>query len=377
MNAQTKTKEPDILAEILGEAPTTNVPAIVAESHQAPLPRIQPIMPVTGIANIATAIATVMGEVETVGKRGTNKFHNYRYAQMQDILQELTPAMAKNGIVVIQTEIERNWLDNGSAVYVTYQFTIAHKSGEVWPEHPVQTGVSRVRDSKGGFDDKALNKCHTQARKYFLMALFQIATEDADDSDRGDNDRAPPPIPETPSKRISAAGNTLEGWVKLFEAAISKCRSVKDLDVLRADNDAVLDRIMKTAAPTYAVLMDLIGSMWATLRSANPETGEVWIDPQPVTDVPPPIPPQASAEPAKPASEPPKGKLGTCPPADQPEAFRKWLVMHIKKLSATDAVDEAWATYVEPNWDEIFPPDRADLTELFKGRKAEIEGTVK
>ena len=73
--------------------------------------------------------------------------------------------------------------DSDRTIAIQYAFTIFHTSGEVWPERPVQTGMSRCRDSRGGFDDKAINKCHTAARKYFLLALFQIATGDEDDAD--------------------------------------------------------------------------------------------------------------------------------------------------------------------------------------------------
>jgi hypothetical protein len=42
-------------------------------------------------ATLVGAIAAVMNEVHTVAKRGDNKFHGYRYARMEDILQEITP----------------------------------------------------------------------------------------------------------------------------------------------------------------------------------------------------------------------------------------------------------------------------------------------
>ena len=53
-----------------------------------------------------------------------------------------------------------------------------------------QTGVSTCRNSKGGWDDKSLNKCHTAARKYFLLSLFQIPTGEEDDADKGEKARA-------------------------------------------------------------------------------------------------------------------------------------------------------------------------------------------
>ena len=142
----------------------------------------------TRIDKIATAISAVMSEVGVVSKDGHNKFHGYRYAQMQDVLQRLTPLLAKHGLMIMQTEVGRAMFDEDRAVSVQYQFTIAHASGQVWPERPLQTGLSRCRDTKGGFDDKALNKCHTAARKYFLLALFQIPTGDEDDADHGAND---------------------------------------------------------------------------------------------------------------------------------------------------------------------------------------------
>jgi ERF superfamily len=53
-----------------------------------------------------------------------------------------------------------------------------------------RTDMSRCRDSRGGYDDKALNKCATAARKYFLMSLLQIPTGDDADADLGEDDGA-------------------------------------------------------------------------------------------------------------------------------------------------------------------------------------------
>jgi hypothetical protein len=154
-------------------------------SDLAPLARTASNLPVAKVGKISGAIAAVMGEIGIVAKQGTNQFHRYKYAQMQDILQQLTPLLAKHGLVIWQTERDRSWLDGDRVVQVQYSFRISHSSGEVWPEEMLQTGVCRARDSKGGFDDKAVNKCHTAARKYMLLALFQIPTGDVDDADRG------------------------------------------------------------------------------------------------------------------------------------------------------------------------------------------------
>jgi ERF superfamily len=142
--------------------------------------------PVSG-GGLVAAIAAVMAEVHTVAKNGVNEFHNYRYATMGDILKEITPLLGRHGLVIFQSETGRAMFDDDNVIAVEYAFTVAHVSGETWP--PLrQTGVSACRNTKGGWDDKALNKCHTAARKYFLLALFQIPTGEEADADQGESD---------------------------------------------------------------------------------------------------------------------------------------------------------------------------------------------
>jgi hypothetical protein len=140
-------------------------------------------------ATLVGAVAAVMNEVDVVAKRGVNEFHRYRYAKMEDILKEITPLLGKHGLVIFQSETGRAMFDEDNVIAVEYAFTVAHVSGETWPNLR-QTGVSTCRNTKGGWDDKALNKCHTAARKYFLLALFQIPTGEESDADQGENDGA-------------------------------------------------------------------------------------------------------------------------------------------------------------------------------------------
>lgn len=139
-------------------------------------------------ATLVGAIAAVMNEVHTVAKRGVNEFHRYAYARMEDILKEITPLLGRHGLVIFQSETGRAMFDEDNVIAVEYAFTVAHVSGETWPQPLRQTGVSTCRNSKGGWDDKSLNKCHTAARKYFLLALFQIPTGEEDDADQGENE---------------------------------------------------------------------------------------------------------------------------------------------------------------------------------------------
>lgn len=280
--------------------PPASVPAVVASASAAqppvPVERTGPAaphgLPVTAFANLATAVTAITKGIaeDRPVKSGENTFHRYKYAPMQEILQKLTPLLAKNGITIMQSEVERGVTQDGQMVYATYEFTIIHSSGEVWPQKQRQTGTCRAKDSKGGFDDKAMNKCHTQARKYFLLALFQIPTEDEDDADRGDNDgtRAPRrPAPEAhaperapvvkvapmvlpthdadnkPLKFVVWAGPfveqinlatskaEIEQWEKCNAVALDAIRGAENSKKLADRIDAVIaDRIAEIAART-------------------------------------------------------------------------------------------------------------------------------
>src|SRR5467141_1198978 len=181
------------------------------------------------------AIAAVMNEVHVVAKRGENEFHRYRYATMGDILKEITPLLGRHGIVIFQSEAGRAMFDDDNVIAVEYAFTVAHASGETWPHVIKQTGVSTCRNSKGGWDDKSLNKCHTAARKYFLLALFQIPTGEEDDADQGDRRPAPAQVPAVvhrvrsvapdyvvppPSRSLKQGGIAERAITKRYEQAV-------------------------------------------------------------------------------------------------------------------------------------------------------------
>lgn len=159
-------------------------------------------------ATLVGAIAAVMNEVHAVAKRGVNEFHRYAYARMEDILKEITPLLGKNGIVIFQSETGRAMFDEDNVIAVEYAFTVAHVSGETWPQPLRQTGVSTCRNSKGSWDDKSLNKCHTAARKYFLLALFQIPTGEEDDADLGEKDRPAKQIAHQTFRRFDGVVRT-------------------------------------------------------------------------------------------------------------------------------------------------------------------------
>lgn len=157
---------------------------------------------------VAEAVVKVMGDVGYVQKKGTNTFHNYKFAAVGDVLAKLQPAMHEAGLLIAQDEIGHEVLAD-AAMMATYQFVLSHASGETWQHFPKHTGMAAFRNAKGSIDDKALNKCHTAARKYFLLALFQIPTGEAVDPDE-DGDVPEKKDAGKPASRIAPSPSELK-----------------------------------------------------------------------------------------------------------------------------------------------------------------------
>lgn len=244
----------------------------------------QAALPVTTVGSLAGAIAAVMAEITPVEKGGWNKFQSYSYARIQDLMGTLTPLMGKHGIVVFQNEEGREMFDEGKAIAVRYRFTIVHKSGEIWPERILQTGLSSCRNTKDGFDDKSLNKCHTAARKYFLLSLFQIPTEDAEDGDEAGSERGngggqprpagrrPVPSPNgklAPHLLAVIDGEEPAAWSARFGAFIAKAESEAEVDKWYEVNIAVFEKLQRGGfIQAYDATLDLMDARVAQLKGA-------------------------------------------------------------------------------------------------------------
>jgi len=234
------------------------------------------------VGDIAKAIASVMAHVGTIEKRGVNKFHNYPYARMEDVLQVITPLMGQAGLAVMQNEIEVQNIE-GNRIRIVYEFTLFHQGGQTLP--PVrQSGTSMARDSKGNFDDKCFAKCHTNARKYYLLSLFQVPAGDFPDPDDEDANQRPArgPVPgPTPAPKKEAAareapaeaqpsqvevtdaadrpphklalpqGSTAEDFATAYIRCIGKAETIDELGQWDKLNDEFLQRVSDRYSAIY------------------------------------------------------------------------------------------------------------------------------
>ena len=210
--------------------------------------------------------------------------------RIEDLLHAITPLMGQQGLAVLQNEIEIKTVE--TRVAVTYEFTVIHESGEIWPGMR-KTGMSNARDSKGGWDDKSLNKCHTSARKYFLLSLFQVPSGEFDDPDADEDKskptpRAPVPGPRQATKEETHAetqtlnappdkpqriglgkGAGAEGWAQTYLQAIGKAKSREEIIEWDKLNDETLQKIHDGYPHVYERLKAAVERRLSDLEPKN------------------------------------------------------------------------------------------------------------
>ena len=193
------------------------------------------------MTKISEAVLKVMSQVGYVQKKGVNSFQNYKYASIEGILEKIQPALVDCGLVIVQSEISHEIVAEGNLMEAVYEFTLHHSSGET--STPIrQTGLSSLRNSKGGYDDKALNKCHTTARKYFILGLFQIPTGLADDADAEEDKPVAAPARAT-IPRAEAQTAAAKSYVDEAIKAIGTLTDAASLAAWTEANKTKLERL--------------------------------------------------------------------------------------------------------------------------------------
>jgi len=141
----------------------------------------------------------------------------------------------------------------------------AGKFGRTGSVRPVPPGAGTARAAG---TTKSVNKCHTAARKYFLLALFQIPTTTEDDADGAPN--APAPRASSgPSKRDDA--KAANAWTTRFLAGVRQCPTASDLDRYVRENEQRLERVAVVAPERRAAADNAIARRRSEL-TASPRT---------------------------------------------------------------------------------------------------------
>jgi hypothetical protein len=116
--------------------------------------------------NIASALVKAQLEMITPKKGSVNPFFKNKYADLNDVLQAVVPALNNNGIVLLQPLIN---IDGKNFV----KTVLMHESGEIF-ESLAEIFCKNTNDAQ------AYGSGVTYARRYSLSSICGIGSEDDD-----------------------------------------------------------------------------------------------------------------------------------------------------------------------------------------------------
>ncbi len=128
-----------------------------------------PLRKSLSFGDIAEALAQAREEFKPVKKDKTNPFYKSKYADLEGIIAATAPALAKQGIVVIQSPSTTE-----HTVMVTT--LLAHSSGQ-WFE----SDLTLPADQDNKFNAQTVGSAITYTRRYALLGMLNVSAEDDDD----------------------------------------------------------------------------------------------------------------------------------------------------------------------------------------------------
>ncbi|MHB8919311.1 MAG: ERF family protein [Desulfocucumaceae bacterium] len=119
------------------------------------------------IANIAKSLAQFQEEVKNPANTAINPHFKSKYAPLHEILNEIRPILAKNGLSVFQAP-------SGDGEKIIITTLLMHESGEWIEACPLILKADKATAQGAG-------SAITYGRRYALSAVLGISSEDDDD----------------------------------------------------------------------------------------------------------------------------------------------------------------------------------------------------
>jgi hypothetical protein len=118
--------------------------------------------------NVYSALLAARQEFDPVLKDSTNPHFKNKYASFASVLNAVTTALDKHGLILVQTTKVR---ENGAAILVT-ELVHVETGQSLDSEYPLAPGKPN--------DPQALGACLTYARRYSALTILGVAPEDDD-----------------------------------------------------------------------------------------------------------------------------------------------------------------------------------------------------
>jgi hypothetical protein len=222
--------------------------------------------------NIIQALNAVMKDVSYVQKNSENKFHGYKYASESSLLESLRPSMISHGLILIPSVGNVSPIDPNGNTTVTVEYTLAHTSGEVWPDKIVAVGCGNDKSKNGSVGDKGVYKALTGANKYLLFKLFQIETGDDPEKDEGEK---PAPVEaQKPEQRRAVVlpkgpleSKDVDNYVAIFLELVKMCVTAEEVRAFwKQENNNRNTLAIQATTTEYTMMTDACSLKIAELK---------------------------------------------------------------------------------------------------------------
>lgn len=174
------------------------------------------------INELAAALASAQAEMKNAKLNKVNPHFKSRYADLAEIRDTVTPALAKHGIAIAQG------IDtDGNAIAVTTR--LIHKSGQ-WIESRFPIAYDKPQ---------AMGSAITYGRRYLLSAICAISADEDDDANAANEKPVMPSVGGTPGASKAGSRAAYDAFVK----AIRSAATIKALADWHKDNVTEIDKL--------------------------------------------------------------------------------------------------------------------------------------
>lgn len=149
-----------------------------------------PIKRSDNIGTLVGALAAAQLDFGEIQKNRENTYNHTWYADLADVIAATRPALAKNGLVIIQVPI---YGMEDRKVAGAYSMLV-HSSGEFISTELLLSAEGRGRDNALKLDTQTVAAAVTYAKRYTWQSLIGVAAEEDDDAqslaDRSNDSKA-------------------------------------------------------------------------------------------------------------------------------------------------------------------------------------------
>lgn len=164
------------------------------------------------IADIASALAKAQGEIDDASKASENPYFKSKYADLAAVRSVIREPLARNGLSIVQLP---STVEGGAVV----KTVLMHSSGQ-FISNELFMPASKA-------DPHGLGSAITYARRYSLMSILCLASEDDDGNAAVDSVKrtAPAPVTKTVTVKTDDADKLLAEATEIAKSGSEAMRT--------------------------------------------------------------------------------------------------------------------------------------------------------